>query len=514
MRPIKNSNPSVLKFKPFYLLLMLCLNTWLGDALAQGIINRSPAVAGAYYPGSADSLRTKLAELFATVTTERQKDAVAVIAPHAGYRHSGDINAFSIHQLDPDRDYERIFIVGVSHTSAYSGVSIYNVGHYQTPLGTVTVDLELANELINKYSAFNFHPDAHLLEHSIEVQLPMLQYHMKKDFKIVPLLIGSDTPIQTINEISRILRPYFNEKNFFIISTDLSHYPTYEDALVADKKMTDAICTNSVLNVIDAFRQNVRDSIPKLTTSACAIKAVFAFMNITEQFQDLKFTLLAAKNSGDVPVIGFKGSVVGYASIVIAGDLPEPEGPGLILEKNDKVFLLKLARKSLETYYEKGIKLELSDVGISEKLKTNAGVFVTLNKERKLRGCIGNFMATEPLYQSIPEIAISSAISDTRFEQVKVEELTDLDIEISVLTPLKKIENINEIKLGRHGIYITDGNVSGTFLPQVARETGWSLEEFLGHCSQDKAGLGWDGWKTADVYIYEAIVFSEHEYMK
>ncbi len=485
-----------------------------GGAFAQAVINRSPAVSGAYYPGDADSLRTKITELFATVKTQRQDKAVAVIAPHAGYRHSGDIHAHSIHQIDPEGNYERIFIVGVSHTSAYSGVSIYNVGHYKTPLGIVKVDLELADELINKYSAFNFHPDAHLLEHSIEVQLPLLQYHMKKDFKIVPLLIGSDTPIQTINEISRILKPYLNKDNFFIISTDLSHYPTYEDALVADKRMTDAICTNSLLNVIEAFRQNAMDSIPKLSTSACAIKAVFAFMNITEQYRDLKFTLLAAKNSGDVPVIGFKESVVGYASIAISGDLPEPEGPGLILEKNDKVFLLKLARKTLETYFEKGEKLELSEVGMSHKLKTNAGVFVTLNKNRSLRGCIGNFTASEPLYKSVPEMALSSAMADTRFEQLKAQELDSIDIEISVLTPLKQIENIEEIQLGRHGIYITNGDVSGTYLPQVARETGWNLEEFLGHCSQDKAGLGWDGWKTADVYTYEAITFSEHEYFR
>lgn len=495
------------------LLITLCF-IGSGSLFAQGIINRSPAVAGAYYPGSPDSLRAKVAELFATVTTPRQEKAVAVIAPHAGYRHSGDINAYSIYQLDPEREYDRIFIVGVSHTSAYSGVSIYNVGHYQTPLGQVKVDLELANELVNKYSAFSFYPDAHLLEHSIEVQLPLLQCHMKKDFKIVPLLIGSDTPIQTINEISRILKPYFNNDNFFIISTDLSHYPSYEDALVADKRMTDAMCTNSLLNVIDAFRQNARDSITKLTTSACGIKAVFAFMNITEQYKDLKFTLLAAKNSGDVPVIGFKGSVVGYASIVIAGDLPKQQDPGLILEKNDKVFLLKLARKTLETYFENGTKLELSEVGISDKLKVNTGVFVTLNKDSHLRGCIGNFTASEPLYKNIPEITISSAMSDTRFEPLKPEELPDIDIEISVLSPLKKIENIDEIQLGRHGIYITDGNTSGTYLPQVARETGWNLEEYLGHCSQDKASLGWDGWKTADIYIYEAITFSEREYFR
>jgi uncharacterized protein (TIGR00296 family) len=106
----------------------------------------------------------------------------------------------------------------------------------------------------------------------------------------------------------------------------------------------------------------------------------------------------------------------------------------------------------------------------------------------------------------VQDMAVSAS-NDGRFDRLKPKELENMELEISVLSPLKKIDSVNEIELGKHGVYIKKGINSGTFLPQVATKTEWNLEEFLGHCSRDKAGIGWDGWKTADIFTYEAIVF-------
>jgi hypothetical protein len=108
-------------------------------------------------------------------------------------------------------------------------------------------------------------------------------------------------------------------------------------------------------------------------------------------------------------------------------------------------------------------------------------------------------------------MAISAATQDYRFSKVQPGELSQLKIEISVLTPLKRIKSADEFILGKHGIYLKKGGASGTFLPQVATQTGWNKDEFLGHCSQDKAGLAWNDWKTAELYTYEALVFGEEE---
>jgi AmmeMemoRadiSam system protein A len=134
---------------------------------------------------------------------------------------------------------------------------------------------------------------------------------------------------------------------------------------------------------------------------------------------------------------------------------------------------------------------------------------VTLKINGVLRGCIGQFTSDEPLYNVVRNSSISSAFQDPRFPPLTRSEYDKTDIEITVLGPMKKISSINEITLGKHGIYIKKGMSAGTMLPQVAIENGWTVEEFLGYTSRDKAGLGWDGWKDAEIYTYEGLVLEE-----
>lgn len=184
--------------------------------------------------------------------------------------------------------------------------------------------------------------------------------------------------------------------------------------------------------------------------------------------------------------------------------------PDFYLSKEEKNTLLNIARDTISEYIKTHNIISVNNYNISDNLKTKCGAFVSLHtKEGSLRGCIGNFSADAPLYKTIIDMTISSSTQDPRFSSVTITELDNIIIEISVLTPLKKINDISDIELGKHGIYIVKDFFSGTFLPQVATQTGWSLEEFLGHCSRDKAGIGWDGWKQADIYTYEAIIFSE-----
>jgi hypothetical protein len=147
----------------------------------------------------------------------------------------------------------------------------------------------------------------------------------------------------------------------------------------------------------------------------------------------------------------------------------------------------------------------------SATIKQHCGAFVTLKKRGDLRGCIGRFITESPLYLIVRDMAVAAGTQDPRFTAVTADELKNIDIEISVLSPLQKINSIDEIEMGTHGIYIVKGSSTGTFLPQVATETGWTKEQFLGHCAQDKAGIGWNGWKDADIYIYTAVVFGEKE---
>ena len=173
--------------------------------------------------------------------------------------------------------------------------------------------------------------------------------------------------------------------------------------------------------------------------------------------------------------------------------------------------LFSIARSSIHKMLYENKRMTSDPSTISPNLKKNMGAFVTLNIDRNLRGCIGQFTSTDPLYEVVNQMAIASAFDDTRFTPLSKEEFNKIKIEISVLGPLKKINNISEIVLGKHGIYIKKDFRSGTMLPQVATGNHWTLEQFLGYTSRDKAGLGWEGWKNADIYIYEAVVLEENK---
>lgn len=172
--------------------------------------------------------------------------------------------------------------------------------------------------------------------------------------------------------------------------------------------------------------------------------------------------------------------------------------------------LFSIARNSIHSMLFENKRLTINSSAISSNLKKGMGAFVTLNINGRLRGCIGQFPSDEPLYEVVSKMAIAAAFGDNRFLPVNKDEFNKLRIEISVIGPLKKISNISEIVLGKHGIYIKKGSRAGTMLPKVATGNHWTLEQFLGYTSSEKAGLGWDGWKDADIYIYEAVVHEEN----
>ncbi|MFO7934301.1 MAG: AmmeMemoRadiSam system protein A [Bacteroidales bacterium] len=169
--------------------------------------------------------------------------------------------------------------------------------------------------------------------------------------------------------------------------------------------------------------------------------------------------------------------------------------------------LLQLARISIDAVVRKNRNDEGHSPLTQEALQVKCGVFVSVYVDGKLRGCLGTFSEHECLWKNVQKMSVSAATEDFRFKPVRPEELDDLRIEISVLSPRRKITDISEIEPGKHGIYIMKGSSRGTLLPQVATEQKWDVYEFLGHCSKHKAGIGWEGWKDAEIYIYEALTF-------
>ena len=486
------------------LLLLPCVSVCNSQNRSE---DRQPAVAGQFYPGRPDELRRMLDNLFSkAVATKDLPNVAAIIVPHAGYVYSGEVAASGFNQIDPDRTYDNVFVLGPSHHVGFEGAAVYCSGNFVSPLGTVEVNRGLGEELIKKCSMFTGRTDAHAYEHSIEVEIPFLQYRLKKHFRIVPIVLGANRP-EICREIGEALRPFLHEKNLFVISTDFSHYPKYDDAMRVDKATAKAIMSNVPDNLIRSLRMYEQSGIPNLATCLCGASGVLTLLYMTSQGADVSYLPIQYKNSGDVTV-GDKEHVVGYYAIAITKQT-KPDKTSFGLDTKEKTALLAIARRTVERYIRTRSVPEVDPATLSSALKAPCGAFVTLNKHGVLRGCLGRFDASEPLYRVVQEMAVASATQDYRFKPVEEGEVKDLKIEISVLTPMRKISSIDEFQLGKHGIYIRKGDRSGTFLPQVAQETRWTKEEFLGHCAQDKARIGWEGWKNADLYVYEALVFGE-----
>ena len=179
------------------------------------------------------------------------------------------------------------------------------------------------------------------------------------------------------------------------------------------------------------------------------------------------------------------------------------------MNEAQKHTLLKVARDTVEAVINRR-PMQKPKSGDPE-LNVPGGCFVTLKNHGRLRGCIGQFTSDDPLIELVAEMAKASATGDTRFlaNQISPNELKQLDIEISVLSPLERTDDPLSLRLGIDGIYIKKGYTSGCFLPQVATETGWDKEEFLSSCCAHKAGLTPDAWRDPDteVYLFTADVF-------
>jgi len=501
-----------MKFIPYLILFFICFSGTLcvyGQAGQKKHV-RQPAVAGSFYPGNMQDLSTQLNHLFSQVDDKTVDDNIAaIIVPHAGYVFSGEVAASAYAKINPNKSFSKVFVIGTSHRTILNGASIYNKGDYKTPLGIVEVDTELANRLIQENRIIKYVPTAHETEHSLEVQLPFLQHRLKKPFRIVPIIIGTRSA-ENCKKLAEILKPHFIPDNLFVISSDFSHYPSYNDAVKYDSETGSAVKSNSSSEFLKTIISTEKKNIPGLSTSCCGWSSVFTLLEITSAQKNIQVQHIKYLNSGDSPY-GDKVNVVGYHSFIFTRAKENQAAKDFFLTPEDKKILLKIARKSIENTLENNSLSKIDENTLSENLKKKCGAFVTLNKNDHLRGCIGRFMPDEPLYKVVQKMAVAAAIHDTRFSPVVKDELKSIEIEISVITPLKQIYSIDEFKLGEHGIYIAKGNRNGTYLPKVAESTKWSKEEFLGHCARDKAGIGWNGWKEANLYTYEALVFDEKE---
>ena len=461
------------------------------------IIVRQPAVAGTFYPQDPNELDHKIESLIAGINPIEVEGRLKILlVPHAGIEYSGAVAASGFKQIE-GKDYTKIILLGISHRQGLDHAAVFSEGAWKTPLGEVLVEENLANKLLDEQGIIK-DISAHQNEHSLEVELIFLQ-KVLKNFKIVPILLGQPSD-NLINLLAEKISSNLDSETLLVVSSDLSHYPNWETANKVDKETINSILSGKKEIFEKTLQKLENQHYSNLDTCACGENAIKVGLKVAEILKITNFKKIKYENSGDVT--GEKDRVVGYAAI-------GGWNTQVTLDSESQKEALAIARQTIQEYLSSG-KIPVITPQ-NNALLSPLGAFVTLRKDDELRGCIGIFEPTEPIYQVIQKMAIAAATKDTRFSPVLTDELKDITIEISVMAPKQKITDWKEIKLGKHGVVVQRGLQSGTFLPQVATETGWNLEEFLSQLCSQKAGLPPDCYKdpATTLYTFEAQVFEE-----
>jgi AmmeMemoRadiSam system protein B/AmmeMemoRadiSam system protein A len=460
---------------------------------------RQPAVAGQFYPGDAKTL-TKMVDsmLGAAEVPAISGTVVGIQVPHAGYPFSGPTAARAFRLLQ-GMDSVTVVMLGTSHRVMLDKAAVYAKGAWRTPLGDVAVDEALAKAILAQDEFLADMPTAHAKEHSIEVEVPFLQ-RVLGDFKIVPIMLLQPTFEQCERVGRAIATAAKGKKVVLLASSDLYHGDSYGDANRMDSAAVALMARFDPKAFHAALERN--------EAQACGGNAITALMVAAREMGADTAVVLAQTNSNDVT--GERGGYcVGYSAVafVAAGRREEESSELTELEQKS---LLRIARSTLEGHIRSGKVPEAKP--LTSRLGEKRGAFVTLHERGDLRGCIGYVEAVKPLYQAVSDMAVAASTEDPRFPPVRVEELDKIDIEITVLSPLRPLPSPDSVVVGKHGLVIRKGFRSGLLLPQVPVEQGWNREQFLTHTCL-KAGLPPNAYKQKDaqLFCFTGQVFGEKE---
>jgi len=399
---------------------------------------REPVVAGQFYPASPSELRA----IIKSFVDEKavKGEAIGLISPHAGYIYSGPVAGAVISRI---KFKDTFIIMGPNHSGRGKPLSIMTEGVWETPLGEVDIDSELAKQILATSSYLEEDHLAHQYEHSLEVQLPFLQY-FKPDIKIVPIIFGygSGAVYKEIGkEIAKAIKS-LNRDVVIIASSDMTHYEPQESAQRKDNQAIEAI--------VNLDEDELLKRVDELNISMCGYAPAVSLISVAKELGAKRAELIRYQTSGDTT--GDYSSVVGYAGIIINGVEMSP--------------LVRLAKQTVETVVKEG-KVPRPEE-LTPEMAEKAGVFVSIHRFGELRGCIGTF---EPQKENIAEEiitnAISSATRDPRFSPIAPNELGSLSYSVDVLTGPEPVESKDQLDARKYGVIVESGVRRGLLLPDL-----------------------------------------------
>jgi AmmeMemoRadiSam system protein B/AmmeMemoRadiSam system protein A len=496
--------------------------TGQGDDKMEGTVLESQLAKMGWYEADASALRGQLEGFFAKAKVEEKDSVIGLILPHAGYRYSGQTAAYGAKAIKGK--YKRVIVIGPSHRVPMEEVfSVPDVDFYKTPLGKVPLDKGFIDKLI-QHPIFTNVPYAHEGEHSVQIEVPILQY-VQEGFRLVPIVAGQCST-GTIKKAGAILQSMVDKDTLVVASSDFVHYGSRFGYTPVRENVAEGIKEIDMGAYEYISKKDCKGFIDyKTRTGATICGAVPIGVLVSMMPDDAQVHLAHYTTSGEM--MGDYSNSVSYLSAVFTGKWKEGQEVEIkqeqqTLSQEDKENLLSLARKTIDygLKYQRIPDEKDLEVEISDSMRQIRGAFVTLHKQPEdavgptrghLRGCIGDIFPEKPLYKSVIENAINAAFRDRRFQPVSADEMKDITIEISALTPPSPVESADDIRIGSDGVVLKKEDKRAVFLPQVAPEQGWDLQTTLNHLSL-KAGLSEDAWKEgASFLVFQAEVFGEEE---
>jgi MEMO1 family protein len=463
---------------------------------------RPPMLAGSWYPAQPERLRARVEAFLAAAEPARrpQGTPLVAVAPHAGYEYSGPTAGKLYGLLRPFR-YEAVFILAPSHRTRLARAALSSLDAFATPLGEVPVARAIVDQLAAS-PCFEVNDRAHADEHAVEIQLPLLQCALPAGTPIVPILIprlDDDERRRT----AAALANWHDDRHLFVVSSDFTHYGNrygyvpFTDDVPARLEQLDA---GAFLKILAHDADGLAHYGDTTGITMCGLDA--AAVAITgPRPPDYEAALVDYTRSGDAAMS------VSYGALLLCGACAPAT-----LDADDRAFLLALARAAVVAAV-RGLPApdpRAAGQSPSPRLQRHRGAFVTLTTAAgDLRGCIGTIEPQRPLVEAVVANARAAALEDPRFHPVREAELAGLQIEVSALTPLRRVSGPAEIEIGRHGILLAKRGRRAVFLPQVAPEQGWDLPTTLDHLAR-KAGLAAGDWRNeTDLHIFEAEIAAE-----
>jgi AmmeMemoRadiSam system protein B/AmmeMemoRadiSam system protein A len=471
-------------------------------ALAETV--REPVQAGRFYPADPSQLSYLIEQLTDRAQATRvqippDKHLRAIIMPHAGYIYSG-LTAAHASLVIKANQFSKVILLGPDHFIGFTNGVICNVTSYKTPLGKIRLHNDI-EKLQRHPDLFQSLPVSRDKEHSLEVILPFLQTYLG-EFQLMPIIVGHSI----LHRFSSRLEGLIDDDTLLVISSDLSHYLSYSEAIDRDRKTIKRILSLKP------------DLLTHTKNRACGAMPIVVLMQIARR-HNWQPVLLHYSNSGDTA--GGRSRVVGYTAIAFFGDLQmkNTDNSGAHFTEEQGQVLLKLARNTIGEKLGKRVPDSdaLAQPLQDEELQSQCGTFVTIKIDGQLRGCIGNLTPTGSVIEGVKHNAINAAFHDPRFSPLSSEELDQAVIEVSILTEPRPLDYqdgrdlIAKLRVNVDGVIIRKRHTSATFLPHVWEQLP-RPEDFLDHLCL-KAGLPSDAWKNSELEVltYQVQYFEEKQ---